>query len=192
MIHLQHLLHRHWLVLLSNNQGLDFKCLPIWGVLFEMSELRHRRFLFCIKDGHQQLCWRVKTCKLSCNCLVGHRETEVLAGKALARKGCCSSVTAACFFQFGWKRATTNSNLISNLPENICGNHLASKKSEWRDWWGQTTPLYSPNCYSRVLAGVVRYTGRVLVQKNFPGSIHPALPGHSAWALGLRGLSVRN
>lgn len=105
MIHLQHLRHYHWLVLLSNNQGLDFKCLPIRGVLFEMSELSHRRFLFCIKDGHQQLCWRVNTCKLRCNCLVGHRETEVLAGKAFARKG---SVTAACFFQFVWKRATTN------------------------------------------------------------------------------------
>lgn len=120
MIHLQHLLYLHWLVLLSNNQGLDFTCLLIWGVLFEMFELRHWRCLFPIKEGHQQLCQgSVKvveskcTCKLSCNCLVGHRETDVLAGKALEGRGSHYFVTAACFFSVGMKDG--NHNLYSHL-----------------------------------------------------------------------------
>lgn len=54
--------------------------LLIWGVLFEMSELRHLNFLFPVKEEHQQLfnCQgSVKVgeskCKLNYNCLVGHR-----------------------------------------------------------------------------------------------------------------------
>lgn len=108
MIHLQHVLYLHWLLFLSNNQGLDFKCLLIWGVLFEMSELRHWGFFFPIEEKHWQLCQGSVqlveskcTCRLSCTCLVGQRETEVLAGKALEGKGSHCFVTAACLF-FSW------------------------------------------------------------------------------------------
>jgi len=105
--------------------------------------------LFYIKEGHQQLCQgSVKVvenkcnCKLSYNCLAGHRETDILAGKALEGNGSYCFVTAACFFELGWRMATTISNLISELPEGNCRNHLGHCKVWPRDGRAAKTRLY--------------------------------------------------
>lgn len=62
--------------------------LLILGVLFEMSALRHLNFLFPVKEKHQQLFnYKVSVkvveskCKLSFNCLVGHRNRGTGKGR---------------------------------------------------------------------------------------------------------------
>lgn len=74
----------------------------MWGILFEMSELRHLFFPFPVKGEHQQLfnCQgSVKVgkskCELSYNCLLGHRG---IGREGFREKGYDCFVTAALFF----------------------------------------------------------------------------------------------
>lgn len=91
--------------------------LLIWGVLFEMSELRHLNFLFPVKEEQQQLCQGSgkvgeSKCKLSYNCLVGHRNRGI-GREPFKRKGYHCFVTAACFF-FSWDERQQPQSLTSS------------------------------------------------------------------------------